>query len=238
MKRKNQRSQTKPSREGTYYTTAAISEKIGCSIDTLNKIIAIVVRKIAGGQWQKGKTRQHTPNEAFLIILARHLTYRLGFKEKEAYEIISDIYNFLIKESLLPESPLRLSDLYDIHDGKISVGIDNNGDDILKEIYNPDYYPVYIQIMNSVPKKDKTHRFYYKKYQSMPKKPVKIDGFDLLLTYSIEDDICVKKDGDFECDELTVKILPITEMLARFRYDFNCPGNVPSSLNRKDAQVF
>lgn len=209
------------------YTTKDIHERTGWKIDTIKGIITSVVRGVVGSPWQQGKMRLHTPNEVFLIVLTHHLTFNLGVMAREAQEIVADIYPFLIKEKLLPSFSQRKSEYYQIENGGIYSGHDDEGEEKYSEVSNPEYFSMDIQIMRSVKREDKAGRFYYKTYQLVSHELENKDGVEFHITKSIEGEIIVDKPGDFKCDNLTVLVLPITDLLTKFRHDFNCPGPKP-----------
>ena len=206
-------------------TTKEICEIIKCEPHTAKRIIASAIRGVAGAESQPGKRRHHTFNEAFLICLAYHIMFNLDFKESETEEIMRDIYDFLFKEKLLPGFPLRKSEFHEVEDGKILLGFDADGNERWENVSSSEYFAMDIHIMRSVKSLDPKARgrFFYKTYQLVSQKIETRDGVDFHITKSIQGDIPVEKEGNFRCDELTVFVLPITKLLAKFRRDFKSP---------------
>lgn len=207
-----------------YYSNKDICARTGWKNETLKADFRRSVQGLVDLPPQQGKTRQHSPNEVFLLCVNRYLISKTGFMATEAKEILENIYATLVQEYLLPECPLRRFEYYDVVNGKIPSHHNDEGEEVFRKVYSPDFFSMDILIMRSVKQEGKPGRFFYKTYQIVSEEKETVEGVELMVRRSIESEIVVNKPGEYQCDTMTVYRLPITELLTKFRIDFNCPG--------------
>lgn len=198
------------------FTNRDIVERTGMTLDQVRRNVKDILPSDPEADCRSGKTRYHTANDAYFIVLGNFIVNNLGLSVQDAKNIFKDIKPWLEKENLLPECG-EIKPEYPIFEERIAVDLGEESKEIyLGQYTTPTYFPYIIEIRRIM----NTTQFFYRTIKVLETTPSEWHKLQVIKTYTIEGNILPAPDN-LVCDELTVYRLPISDLLRDFRYKFN-----------------